>query len=173
MCTTLGTFYKFKTVSFCRDGQLSQCQEFLHDGFLASFHLLVCAKKQDASFVQEDDAICQLSCQPHIVSHNHARQVKLDAQPLDQVAQQLCHQGIDHGCGFVVENTFRLRRECACNGYGALHARGKIRGEQIPHLLHSNHLQQPVDYLKDLFFAQILALAQRECHVFADRERVE
>src|SRR5579871_4361571 len=96
--------------------QLIQLQKLLNDRLRGFFHFRVSPEEDGSAFVEKDDALGQLFREAHIVSYNDAGQVELDFQPLDKVAQQLRHQGIDHGGGLVVEDAFRPRRQGARDG---------------------------------------------------------
>ena len=136
-------------------------------------HLGVRTEEDRFGFVQEHDAVRQLFREPHVVRDHNAGQVQLNLQPLDQVAQQLRHQGIDHRGRFVVQDAFRSRRQCPRNRHRPLHPRRQIRRQQIAHLLHTHHLQQPVDDLENLLLAQFPRLAQRERDIFSHGQRIE
>src|SRR5438270_4251603 len=120
--------------------------------------------------MQKDDAISQLLGQTHIVSYHNAGELELLFELLDKVAEQLCHERIDHGCRLVIQDALRLRRKGARNRYTALHAGGKVRRQKIAHGLYAYHVQQAVDNLVNLLLIQIMALAQRKSHVFTDRK---
>src|SRR5215467_11890289 len=59
--------------------------------------------------MQEHDPVGQLLGQAHVMRHHEAGELELLFQLLDQVAEKLGHQRIDHGSRLVVQNAFTLR----------------------------------------------------------------
>ena len=104
---------------------------------------------------------------------NNARQVQLDLEAFDEIPEQLRHQRIDHRRGLVVKHALRTSGQGTGDGDGALHPSRKIRGQQVAHLLHPDHLQQAIDDLVGLLFIQFARFAQREGYILADGQRVK
>ncbi len=102
-----------------------------------------------------------------------AGELELFLQLLDEIAQQVRHQRVNHRSGLVVENGIGLGGQGARNGNGPLHPGGEVRGQQIAKFAHPHHVQQAVDDLVNLFLFQPAALAQGKRHVLADRQRIE
>ncbi len=123
--------------------------------------------------MQKYDAVSQFLGQAHVMRYHDAGELELVLQFLDEVAQKLRHEGIDHGGGFVIKNAFRLGRKRAGNGHATLHPGRKVGGKKVAHGLHAYHVQQAVDNLVNLLFVQVMALTQRKGHVFTNAERIE
>src|SRR4029077_4415343 len=123
--------------------------------------------------MQKDNAVRQLFGQAHVMCPHNAGELQLELEFLDQVAQELRHQRIDHGCRLVIQGARRWGGKRAGNRNAALHSGGEIRGQKVTHGFYAHHVQQPIDDLINLLFIQIMAFAQREGHVLAHAERVK
>src|SRR5215469_11364688 len=153
--------------------QFVEFEEFPNDRFGRSFHLGVGAEEDGPGFVEEDDAIGELFGQAHIVGDDDTGEAELDLQTLNEVAQQLRHEGIDHGGGFVVENALRTRSQSAGDRHRTLHSRRKIRGQQVAHLLYADHMKQAVNDLINLVLGELGGFAKGKGNVFTDGEGVK
>src|SRR5215813_8376927 len=147
--------------------QFVEFKKFLHDRVIGLLHLRIGSEENRFAFVQEDDAISELFSKPHIVGYHDAGQVQLKFQPLDQVAQQLSHQRIDHSGRLVIENTLGLCGQGAGDCHGSLHSGGEVGRKHVTHFFDTNHFEQSVNNLEYLLFAQIVPLAEGERDILA------
>jgi len=90
------------------------------------------------------------------------------APPLDQVTEQLGHERIDHGSGLIEEHAFRPCRQGAGNGHRSFHSCRQVGRQEVTHFLYAHHIQQAVDDLKDLLFAEFSMLAQWKGDILTD-----
>jgi hypothetical protein len=107
------------------------------------------------------------------VGDDNARKLQLLLQLLDQIAEQLGHERVDHGGRLVIQNTFGLGGQGAGNCHRALHPGGKIGRQLIAHFANPDHLQKSVHDLIDFGLGQVAALAQGECHVLTHSQGIE
>src|SRR5689334_22478943 len=85
------------TFAYRRELEFIELEKFLQHRMGAALPLLHWTKENRFAFVQEDDAIRELLREAHVVSDNDAGQLELVLELLNEVAEQLCHQWIDHG----------------------------------------------------------------------------
>ena len=81
--------------------------------------------------------------------------MQLQLEPGDEVAEQIPHQRVHHGGGFVVEHALGLGGQRSRDGNGTFHAGRKVGRQQVAHLPHSDHFEQAID--QDPAYAQAYA----------------
>ena len=66
------------------------------------------AKKSCPSLMEEQDSIGQSFSKTHVVRDHNACKSKLLLQSLDESAESAGDDGINHCCGLIIKNNFRL-----------------------------------------------------------------
>src|SRR5690348_3794182 len=66
----------------CAQIECVQSQEFLNDRLAAPFHVGVSSEEQNPRFVEKYNPVSKLFGEPHIMSDDHASEVKLNLQTL-------------------------------------------------------------------------------------------
>src|SRR6267143_5057385 len=99
--------------------------------------------------------------------------MQLQLEPGYEVAEQIPHQRIHHGGGFVVEHALGLGGQRSRDGNRTFHAGRKVGRQQVAHLLDSDHFEEAIDHLEDLLFGKLSFFAQGERNVFTDRQGIE
>src|SRR5579859_461903 len=160
-------------LSLSWDDQTVEFQEFAHHFVLAVLHLFHRSKEDGLALMQEHHAVRELLRETHVMCHHNGRQLQLILELLYQVTEQLSHERVHHRRRLVIKNAFRLGRQGTRHGHRALHAGGKVTGQQVTHRSHAHHFEQSIHHLIDLRFIKAAALAERECHVLTHGKRIE
>ena len=84
--------------------------------------------------IQHGNAVRNLACTRDIVSDRQCGYAQIANRGGDQIIDDIGHDGVQSGSGFIKENDLRVGGNGACETNAFLHAARQLRGRQIRHV---------------------------------------